>query len=120
MYVNRVILANNSRLLSEMFQRVLDKSEHLELVHEVRDKESLPLAIQRLCPEWVILSMPISNSLWKWISTYMQANSPVRFIFLSEDYHKITMKWQMSSEQDLSDLSLKDFLSLLERDPQHT
>jgi hypothetical protein len=29
------------------------------------------------------------------------------------------MKWQMAPEQDLSNLSLKEFIHLLEKDPQH-
>ena len=119
MYVNRVILANNSRLLMEMFHRVLDQSDHLEVVHEVMSNEELPFAIQRFCPEWVILSLPISDSLSNWIRTFIQDHSPVRFIFLSEDHRRITMKWQMFSEQDLSHISLPEFLSLLEKDLQH-
>jgi len=102
----------------EMFHRVLDKSDHLEVVHEVIDHEELPFAIQRFCPEWVILSLPISDPISNWISTFMQGHSPVRFIFLSEDHRRITMKWQMFSEQDLSHLSLTEFLYLLEKDLQ--
>src|SRR5919197_6236982 len=102
MSINRVILANNSRLLLEMFHRALGKSDRLEVVHEVIDAEELPYAIQRFCPEWVIVSLPISDSMTKWIVAFMQDNLPVRFIFLSEDHRRITMKGQMTSEQDLS------------------
>jgi DNA-binding NarL/FixJ family response regulator len=119
MSINRVILANNSRLLLEMFRHVLEKADHLEVVHEVINDKDLPLAIQRFCPEWVIVSLPISNSVLDWISVFMQADPSVRFIFLSPDHHSMIMKWQMTSEEDLSNLSLKEFIYLLEKDLQH-
>jgi hypothetical protein len=119
MSIKRVILANHSRLLSEMFQRVIAKAEHLEVVQEVINHEDLPIAIQRFCPEWVIISLPISNSVLDWISAFMQADPSVRFIFLSADHHSMIMKWQMTSEEDLSNLSLKEFIYLLEKDLQH-
>ena len=119
MSIKRVILANNSRLLLEMFRRVIDKAEHLEVVHEVINKEELPFAMQRFCPEWVIISLPIPHSVLDWIGAIMQNDSSVRFIFLSPENRCITMKWQMASEEDLSNLSLKEFIFLLEKDLQH-
>lgn len=119
MSIKRVILANHSRLLLEMFQRVLDKAEQLEVVKEISNNEDLPLAIQRFCPEWVIVSLPVSNSVLDWISSFMQGDPSVRFIFLSPDNHSMILKWQMTSEEDLSNLSLQEFIHLLEKDLQH-
>src|SRR5215213_6362166 len=119
MSIKRVILANHSRLLLEMFQRVLDKAEQLEVVKEISNNEDLPLAIQRFCPEWVIVSLPVSNSVLDWISSFMQGDPSVRFIFLSPDNHSMILKWQMTSEEELSNLSLKEFIHLLEKDLQH-
>ena len=119
MSIKRVILANHSRLLSEMFQRVIDKAENLEVVQEVIDNADLPIAIQRFCPEWVIVSLPISSPVLDWINICMQEDPSVQFIFLSPENHSMTMKWQMASEEDLSNLSLKEFIYLLEKDLQH-
>jgi hypothetical protein len=119
MSIKRVILVNHSRLLLEMFQRALDKAEGLEVVQEIINSEELPFAIQRFCPDWVILSLPISDSLLNWISIFMQSDPSVRFILLSEDRPNITMRWQMTSEQDLSDISLKEFIYVLEKDLQN-
>jgi chemotaxis response regulator CheB len=119
MSIKRVILANHSQLLSEMFHRVIAKAEHLEVVQEVINHEDLPIAIQRFCPEWVIVSLPISNAVLDWIRAFMQEDPSVRFIFLSPDNHSLIMKWQMTSEEDLSNLSLKEFIYLLEKDLQH-
>ena len=119
MSIKRVILANHSRLLLEMFQRVLEKAEQLEVVKEISNNEDLPLAVQRFCPEWVIVSLPVSNAVLDWISSFMQEDASVRFIFLSPGNRSMIMKWQMASEEDLSNLSLKEFIHLLEKDLQH-
>jgi hypothetical protein len=102
-----------------MFQRVIDKAEQLEVVQEVMHNQDLPLAIQRFCPEWVIVSLPISPTVLNWISTFMQEDPSVRFIFFSPDNRSMILKWQMAPEQDLSNLSLKEFIYLLEKDLQH-
>lgn len=119
MSIKRIILANNSRLLLEMFHRVLDKADQLEVVQDLIDDEELPFAVQRFCPDWVIVSLPISDAVREWIGAFIQNDPSVRFIFLSPDNHSIKMKWQMASEADLSNLSLKEFIYLLEKDLQH-
>ena len=120
MPIKRVILANHPRLLMEMFQRALDQAEHLEVVQQISHHEDLPLAVRRFCPEWVIVSLPLPNSVQNWISTFLQEDPSVRFIFLSPDNHSMIMKWQLATEEDLSNLSLKEFIYLLEKDLQHT
>jgi DNA-binding NarL/FixJ family response regulator len=119
MSIKRIILMNNSRLLLEMFHRALEKADFLEVVQEVIDSAELPLAIQRFCPEWVILSVTVSDPVLAWISAFMQNDSSVRFIFVSPDDQRITIKGQMAYEADLSNLSLKEFIDLLEKDLQH-
>lgn len=119
MAIKRVILANHSRLLLEMFQHVLNKRESIEVVGEISDEKELPLTIQRFCPDWVIISLPISNPIQNWISTSMQNDPSIRFLFFSDDYRNITIKWEMASEQILADLSLKEFIYILEKDFQH-
>jgi hypothetical protein len=118
MSIKRVILANHSRLFLEMFQRVLNKNDRLEVVQEIMVDEELPFAIQRLCPDWVIVSLPLPDPILNWISAFMQNDLSVRFVFFSEDYRNITMKWQTAFQRDLSDLSLKEFIYILEKDLQ--
>ena len=117
--MKRVILANHSRLLLEMFHRVLDKAEHLEVVQDMSDSEALPFAIQRFCPDWVIVSLPTSDPLLDWIGGFIQNDRSIGFIFLSPDNHSIKIRWQTASEEDISNLSLKEFIYLLEEDLQH-
>ncbi|RPI95166.1 MAG: hypothetical protein EHM40_04105 [Chloroflexi bacterium] len=116
----RVILANSSRLLREMLQRVINKADNLEVVQEVPKHAELSSAIERLNPEWVIISLPRNNSVNSWVDTCMAEYPYVRFILLSADNRSIIMKWQPSHEEDLTNLSLKDFIQILEKDLQHT
>jgi chemotaxis response regulator CheB len=116
----RVILADGSRLLREMLHRVLDKANHLKVVQELPDSAGLCSAIHRFDPEWVILSRPYNQHAHAWLSSCMEDHPAVRFIFLSANHKYIKMKSQMSYEEDFLDLSLQEFIHILERDLQHT
>jgi chemotaxis response regulator CheB len=119
MSTKRIILANDSRLLREMFHRVIDKANYLEVVQEIPNNEELPFAIEKFCPEWVISSLPMSNTTLNWINSRIEASPTVQFIFLSPDNNSIKMKRQISHEEDLSNLSLKEFIHILEKDLQN-
>jgi len=119
MATKRVVLANNSRLLREMLHRVINKADNLEVVQELPNHEELPSAIEHFDPEWVIVSLPYNNSALGWINDCMADYPSVRFILLSPDNSSIKMKWQTSDEEDLTNLSVKDFIHILEKDLQH-
>ena len=114
MSIKRVILANNSRLLREMFHRVIDHADHLEVVREVQNSEEILFAIQRFCPDWVIVSFPLSDFALDCIRASIQNDPSVRFIFFSEDHRSLKIDWQMSSDAELSDLSLKEFMNIIQ------
>lgn len=116
MVTKRVILANGPRLLREMLQRVINKAEHLEVVQEVTDDKDLPGVVETLDPEWVIVTRPFGQHTHSWILEYPS----VHFIFLSPIENHIKVKWQTSAEENYSDLSLKDFIHILEKDLQRT
>ena len=119
MYTKRVILADGSRLLREMLHRVINKADHLEVVQEVPNLQDLPAAIERFDPEWVIISLPIAHPVRKEINAYVEAYPAVRFLFLSPHSHSLKLKWQAAVEEDLTNLTLKDFLGILAKDLQH-
>ena len=115
----RVILANGSRLLREMLHRVLAKAKQLE-VEEIANPGELAPAIDRLDPEWVILTSPHHDhapdpaSLDAWLLHYPS----VRFVILSPDYSSMRARSPDSREEDLRQLSLRDFIHVLEQDLQ--
>jgi DNA-binding NarL/FixJ family response regulator len=116
----RIILADGSRLVREMLHHALDKAEQLQIVDEVPDHEGLPLSIEKSAPAWVIVPLPYSNSTRDWIDACITNHPAVGFVFLSPHQNQITMKWQTSCEEEYSDLSLKEFIQILEKDLQHT
>jgi DNA-binding NarL/FixJ family response regulator len=116
----RIILANDSRLLREMLHRVLDKAAHLEVVQELLNYEDLPSAIRRHDPEWVILSAHYDKDAQRWIDACMADYASVRFIFLSPMDSTLRIKGQTEYEEHLTNLSLKGFIGILEKDLQHT
>jgi DNA-binding NarL/FixJ family response regulator len=116
----RVILADGSRLVREMLHRVIDKAENLQVVDELSNYEGLHASIKTFDPEWVIVSQPYSNPVRHWLDGCMADHPAVGFVFLSASENNIKMKWQRSVEKEYSDLSLKEFLHILEKDLQHT
>jgi chemotaxis response regulator CheB len=120
MAMKRVILANGSRLIREVLHHVLDKAERLEVIQEIVNPDELSSAIERFGPEWVIVSLPFNHGGTTWIDTCMAQHPAVRFVLLSLEKSSIKMKWQASYEEDLTNLSLEDFIHILEKDLQHT
>lgn len=116
----RVILADGSRLLREMLHRALDRTDHLEVVQEMPDSNGLSAALERFDPEWVIVTQAYSRRSHGRIDSCMEAYPMVRFIFLSPHQNRIKMKWQASCEEEYSNLSLKEFIHILENSRQPT
>lgn len=116
----RIILANNSRLLREMLSRILLKSDRLEVVQEVDDQTQLPAAIEQENAEWVIVSLPLGASIPGWAHTYLQTHPFTRIMAVSADGSMIKMKWFESHEAEFTDLTLKDLIHILENNSEHT
>ena len=116
----RIILANDSRLLRELLQRVIKKADHLEVVQEFPNHKGLASAIEQLDPECVILSVPDDRQEQNWINTCMANHPSMRFVFLSPEKTTIKLKWPTGYEEDLTNLSLKGFIDILAKDLQHT
>ena len=110
----RVILANGPRLLREMLHRVIDKAEHLEVIREIGDDEALPETIKTLEPEWVIVAASFSDRSHHWTREF----PAVGFVFVSPSDNLIKMKCPTAYEENYADLSLKDFIQILEKDLQ--
>ena len=120
MSTKRVILADGSRLVRELLHHVIDKADHLQVVDEVANHQGLPMSIRRFEPDWVILPLPYGNPVHRWIDGCMRDHPAVRFVFLSPGQNNIKMTWQMSCEEEYSNLSLQEFIHILETDLRHT
>ena len=116
----RVILANGSRLLRDMLQRVIDKARQLEVVRQIPDLQELASTIDRFHPEWVIASLPLPNELDPWMKACMKDYPSVGFVFLSPDKNQIKIRSQDSREEARSDITLKELIQILETELQPT
>jgi DNA-binding NarL/FixJ family response regulator len=109
----RIILANGSRLLREMLNRILIKTVNLKVVQEITNHENLPTAIEKPNAEWIIMSLPVDDNLPEWTDTYMVDHPKVRFMAVANDGSWVKMKWLESHEEELDNLSLKDLIHIL-------
>lgn len=112
-----IVLANTSRLMRDMLKRIIHRSATLRLLGEVTDQKELLSLLERVRPEWVIVSLAYDNSVPVWVDGYMIAHPYLRFMAVSADGSTIKMKWLESHEQELSGLSLDDLLQILENQP---
>lgn len=110
----RIILANDSRLLREMLNRVLHKADHLDVVQQVSSIESLPDEIQKQDAEWIILTLPEDNKVPDWTDTYMEEHPFVKILTVFPDGSGIKLKWFDKREQDVPDPSLQELIQILE------
>ena len=110
----RIILANDSRLMREMLNRILLKAKHLDVVQQVTDHEDLPAAIQQQDAEWIILSMPADNKIPDWADTYLQKHPNVRIMAVSPDGSRVNLKWLDKREQNFPNPTLQELIDLLE------
>jgi hypothetical protein len=109
----RIILANGSRLVHEMLNRILLKTENLEVVQEIANHKRLPAEIEESDAEWVVLSLPEDSNLPEWVDTYIVNHPQVRFMAIANDGSWVKTKWLEYHEEELNNLSLKDLIHIL-------
>ena len=111
---SRVIFINSSRLVRELFQNVLRKAEHLQVIRDIVDQTDLPADIEGLEAEWLVMSLSSEEKIPTWVDAYLQAHPFTRFLAVSTDSSQVKMKWLEPREQNLEDLSLTDLIHVLE------
>lgn len=113
MPVQRIILANGSRLLHEMLNRILIRTVNLKVVQEIADVDKLPTAIEDSNVEWVIMSLPVENKMPEWVDSFIVNHPRVRFMAVATDGSWVRTKWLERHEEELDNLSLKDLIHIL-------
>lgn len=110
----KIVLANHSRLLREMLNRVLLKADNLDVVQEITDPDNLPRVIEEDDVSWVIVSLPPDSQMPDWIDSYIIEHPTVRFMALANDGSWVKTLWLESREEDLQDLTLDQFIDILD------
>ena len=112
----RIILINGSRLLHEMLNRALLKSDHLKVVKEIAGQYNLPDAVGQYEAEWMVISLPTDGRFPKWIDTYLKKHPSMRIMVFAADGSGVRMKWLEKRDESINDLSLQDLIHILESD----
>jgi DNA-binding NarL/FixJ family response regulator len=109
----RIILANGSRLLREMLNRILLKTDNIDVIQEITNQETLPTSIENADAEWVVMSLPVDGAMPEWVEPYMVDHPHMRFMAVAADGSWVKTKWLESHEEDLNNLTLKDLINIL-------
>lgn len=117
MYAQRVILVNASRLLGDMLCKVIDRSDHLEMVQEVSNDKILPRSVEQSQAEWMILSLTSGKTFPGWVDEYLANHPSIRCLAIFLDKNKVALK-SLGHEEELEDLSLQQLMHILESHPQ--
>jgi DNA-binding NarL/FixJ family response regulator len=106
MQSQRIILANEQRLLREMFRRVIKKIPDFKVVGEITDLAELPEMMERLEPQWVLVSLNQDGKLPRTLCSLLADYPKVRLLAMDADGSEVKIKWVETHEKDLGDLSL--------------
>lgn len=106
MQSQRIILANDQRLLREMFRRVIRKIPDFKVVGEIADLGELPGMIEQLEPQWVLVSLNQDGKLPQALCSLLADYPKVRLLAMDADGSEVKIKWVETHEEDLKDLSL--------------
>ena len=109
----RIVLANGSRLVHDMLNRILLKTKNLEVVQEIANHKKVPTEIDKVDAEWIIMSLPVDSEMPEWVSNYIIDHPRVRFMAVANDGSWVKTKWLESHEEELDNLSLKDLIHIL-------
>lgn len=112
-----IILTNGSRLVREMLNRILLKTQHFNVIQEISEYKNLPLAIEQHNVGWVIISLPQDDRALEWIDTFMMKHPLVRFLAVSPDGSHVKIKWMEQHEEKINNPSLEDLIQILESEP---
>jgi hypothetical protein len=117
MSAQRVILVTASRLLGEMLRRVIDRSDHLEMVQQVHSEKVFPHAIEQTEAEWMILSLNSHKTFPGWVDQYLSKHPSTGCLAILTGKNKVRLKW-LDQEEELEDLTLQELMYILEAHPQ--
>jgi DNA-binding NarL/FixJ family response regulator len=109
----RIVLANGSRLVREMLNRILLKTDNLKVVNVISGNETLPLAIEQEAVDWVVMSLPGNGLLPEWVDPYMNRHPEVHFMAVANDGSSVRTKWLENHEENLDNLSLSELIQIL-------
>jgi DNA-binding NarL/FixJ family response regulator len=117
MLPKRIILANDTHFFRDAFRRVIEKKSNLQVAAEVKDLADLPSVVQETHPDWIIISLPTDGNVAEPIEQILIDHPYIHIIAVAKDGSRIRVEWMEHREQEVENLSLDDFIDLLNIDP---
>ena len=114
MTAHRVILANESRLIREMLERVINKVPDLEVVGHAADAAGLSSLLKETDAQWVIVSLLPDSKIPAVADSLLAEHPSLRVLAIAVDGSQVKAKWVEPHEKDLGDLSLEELIAILE------
>lgn len=115
MQTSRVILANESRLLRGILQRVITKIPGLQIVGEITDLADLSPLINQHKAQWVIVSIWPEGRVPGAIQSLLVDHSSLCVLGLAADGSQAKIVCTDSSEETRDGLSLADLIEILRK-----
>lgn len=113
---NRVVLANESRLLRDMLKRAIDKTSDLEVVDEVLDPARLVPVVETRRAHWAIVSLSSDGSMPAVADRVVRQCTSASILGVAIDGTVAKIRSGTSDERVLDHLSLPELISVLTKD----
>lgn len=115
MKIQRVILANGSRLISEMLNRALKKNHSLQIIAHVSGLKQAAQVMAKQTVNWVILTAPQHTEEYKLILEKMIKQNPkTRFLEINADGSQVSARWMAAQKEQWYNISLQQLNIILQ------
>jgi DNA-binding NarL/FixJ family response regulator len=115
MQMNRVILANESRLLRGMLRRAISKTAGLQVVGEVNDPASLPALLNQTKAQWVVVSLWPAGLLPGTVRSLLVNHSSLCILGMAADGSEAKIVCGDLIQETREEPSLDDLVAILKR-----
>lgn len=114
MPILKIVLAVQTQLLREMLARVFARLEDFIVVNQLDNLEQLSTVIKKTEIDWVLISTIHDQTKQSWIDDFLQTHPTVCFVDIAVDRDDVTFNWLNNHDVSFSNLSLEEFISILE------
>ncbi len=113
MQPQRIVLAQASRFLRDLFRRVINKTPGLEVAAEVVAPQVLLQAVEQTRAGWVVVSLDPDGKLPPGIGLVLIEHPTLNVLVLSSEGAPIKIKWIESHERTLDLSTIQDLAEVL-------
>jgi DNA-binding NarL/FixJ family response regulator len=113
----RIVLVDGSHLLSEMLQRVINRTEDLVVVDILKDLSTLPGVIEAEKPDWVIFSQATDGNLPEEFDTLFEDHPTLHVLTITIDTGDINIDWISRQKTRMDVTTVEDLEETLRNVP---